>query len=79
MGLNPSALRKAKIVCNFDLSECNRIKYHILTSAVSMQCHESVRFDSHLACQDLVGASADLWPKACPCHAQHLHEKSNAK
>ena len=24
--LNPSALRKAKIVCNFGLSECNRVK-----------------------------------------------------
>ena len=24
--LNPIALRKAKIVCNFGLSECNRVK-----------------------------------------------------
>ena len=24
--LNPVALRKAKIVCNFGLSECNRVK-----------------------------------------------------
>ena len=24
--INPIALRKAKIVCNFDLSECNRVK-----------------------------------------------------
>ena len=23
---NPTALRKAKIVCNFGLSECNRVK-----------------------------------------------------
>ena len=26
MLFNPIALRKAKIVCNFGLSECNRIK-----------------------------------------------------
>ena len=26
---NPVALRKAKIVCNFCLSECNRVKYGI--------------------------------------------------
>ena len=25
--LNPFALRKAKIVCNFGLSECNRVKH----------------------------------------------------
>ena len=24
--LNPTSLRKAKIVCNFGLSECNRVK-----------------------------------------------------
>ena len=24
---NPVALRKAKIVCNFGLSECNRVKF----------------------------------------------------
>ena len=24
--LNPTALRKSKIVCNFGLSECNRVK-----------------------------------------------------
>ena len=24
--INPIALRKAKIVCNFGLSECNRVK-----------------------------------------------------
>ena len=24
--LNPTALRKAKIACNFGLSECNRVK-----------------------------------------------------
>ena len=24
--INPTALRKAKIVCNFGLSECNRVK-----------------------------------------------------
>ena len=24
--VNPTALRKAKIVCNFGLSECNRVK-----------------------------------------------------
>ena len=29
--LNPIALRKAKIVCNFGLSECNRVK--VLSSA----------------------------------------------
>ena len=32
--INPIALRKAKIVCNFGLSECNRIKHestHSLT------------------------------------------------
>ena len=27
--LNPTALRKAKIVCNFGLSECNRLKERI--------------------------------------------------
>ena len=26
MKVNPTALRKAKIVCNFGLSECNRVK-----------------------------------------------------
>ena len=26
LALNPVALRKAKIVCNFGLSECNRVK-----------------------------------------------------
>ena len=26
MSFNPIALRKAKIVCNFGLSECNRVK-----------------------------------------------------
>ena len=26
---NPNALRKAKIVCNFGLSECNRVKERI--------------------------------------------------
>ena len=25
---NPVALRKAKIVCNFGLSECNRVKFY---------------------------------------------------
>ena len=25
---NPIALKKAKIVCNFGLSECNRVKIH---------------------------------------------------
>ena len=26
---NPTALRKAKIVCNFGLSECNRVTGHL--------------------------------------------------
>ena len=30
--LNPIALRKAKIVNNFDLSECNRVKALIINS-----------------------------------------------
>ena len=25
--VNPIALRKAKVVCNFGLSECNRVNY----------------------------------------------------
>ena len=29
--LNPIALRKAKIVCNFGLSECNRVNFGIFT------------------------------------------------
>ena len=33
--LNPVALRKAKIVCNFGLSECNRVK--IYNSATSVR------------------------------------------
>ena len=28
MHFNPIALKKAKIVCNFGLSECNRLKLH---------------------------------------------------
>ena len=28
VGVNPIALRKAKIVCNFGISECNRVKYN---------------------------------------------------
>ena len=37
--LNPIALRKAKIVCNFGLSECNRVKtkYPQLESAVPLR------------------------------------------
>ena len=27
--LNPTVLRKAKIVCNFGLSECNRVKEYM--------------------------------------------------
>ena len=27
MGINPIALRKAKIVCNFGLFECNRVNW----------------------------------------------------
>ena len=29
---NPTALRKAKIVCNFGLSECNRVKTYALNN-----------------------------------------------
>ena len=31
--LNPIALRKAKIVCNFGLSECNRVNFIFLKSS----------------------------------------------
>ena len=33
--LNPIALRKAKIVYNFGLSECNRVKVNQLVSALT--------------------------------------------
>ena len=29
MEVNPIALRKAKIACNFGLSQCSRVKHHI--------------------------------------------------
>ena len=32
LSINPTALRKAKIVYNFGLSECNRVKTQIVTS-----------------------------------------------
>ena len=32
MTLNPIALRKAKIVCNFGLSECNKVKLSDFTN-----------------------------------------------
>ena len=36
--LNPIALRKAKIVCNFGLSECDRVKHlHCLLTGIHMQ------------------------------------------
>ena len=34
---NPIALRKAKIVCNFGLSECNRVKSFILFSLILLE------------------------------------------
>ena len=39
---NPIDLRKAKIVCNFGLSECNRVKQILLgflTACVPAQAH----------------------------------------
>ena len=32
LDFNPIALRKAKIICNFGLSECNRVKIAVLRS-----------------------------------------------
>ena len=46
MGFKPVALRKAKIVCNFGLSECNRVnipKRSVMqrqTANVSITCSE---------------------------------------
>ena len=39
--INPIALRKAKIVCNFGLSECNRVKISWFSSYRSslLVCH----------------------------------------
>ena len=37
LGINPIALRKAKIVCKFGLSECSRVK-EFMTKAVFMKC-----------------------------------------
>ena len=34
-GVNPNALRKAEIVCNFGLSDCNRVKYNRPTGSDS--------------------------------------------
>ena len=34
MGLNLVALRKAKIVYNFGLSECSRVKYHTMSLVI---------------------------------------------
>ena len=34
--LNPTALRKAKIVYNFGLSECNRVNYRNFLSATGL-------------------------------------------
>ena len=34
--LNPTALRKAKIVCNFGLSECNRVKLKLVDNHMQL-------------------------------------------
>ena len=34
--LNPTAPRKAKIVCNFGLSECNRVKTYLNGKALQI-------------------------------------------
>ena len=43
--INPIALRKAKIVCNFGLSECNRVKLSFCAYTVAegpyMNCADS--------------------------------------
>ena len=35
--LNPIALRKAKIVCNFGLTECSRVKAELSIQAIQTQ------------------------------------------
>ena len=43
--LTPTALRKAKIVYNFGLSECSRvIVYHIFTMVILISCAERIKF-----------------------------------
>ena len=38
--INPIALRKAKIVCNFGLSECNKVKALCLALIITEFCQE---------------------------------------
>ena len=40
--LNPIALRKAKIVCNFGLSECNRVKLIVLNPAIVLNLPQAL-------------------------------------
>ena len=42
--INPIALRKAKIVCNFGLSECNRVKGCALLVCTSLNCKINLEF-----------------------------------
>ena len=37
--INPIALRKAKVVCNFGLSECNRVKEDCNARIVKYVCY----------------------------------------
>ena len=67
---NPIALREAKIIYNFGLSECNKVKVKQLESVPTPLSYGGILHDSTEA-----GANSPLVTKSF-CHVDHLSEVS---
>ena len=49
-GFNPIALRKAKIVCNFGLSECNRVTNEMLQQKINFDKLHNQKYNNLTVC-----------------------------
>ena len=66
---NPVALRKAKILCNFGLSECNRVKSTVFKTSILGLIKSTASFCSkskHLKSVRKISSYKQLWTyKSC--------------